>query len=123
MRKYKAACDKCKWTCEHEKELVVKQKLGFHRRSAHGIEGVSARPGAKRLAAREAYWRKSGYSEEDIAQKRAAYNAKHARDATSATGLEPIRKQPRREAQPLALSECPCCGARFFITKKDSDET
>lgn len=123
MKKYSAACGLCKRTFEHEKELVVKQMLGYHMKTAHGIQGVSKDPEARRRHSREAYWKKMGYSEEVIAKKRALYEAKVASSHTpTPTQSEANRKQPRREAVPLALSECPCCGARFFVTKKDSNE-
>lgn len=125
MKKYSAACDICNRVFEHEKEVVVKQQVGFHKRHAHGIAGVTSTPESRRAGAREYYYRKQGYSEAEIAKKMAEYNHKNAFGLTKESPIpttgETAKKQPRREAQPLALSECPCCGARFFVTKKDSE--
>jgi len=127
MKKYSVACDICKQTFEHEKGIVAKQMLGTHRKFKHGISG-STSPEGRRQYAREQYWRKQGYTEEQIAQKKKEYAAKEA--GKHAFGLckdDPIPtqesaiKKPKREAQPLSLSECPCCGARFFVMRKDSD--
>lgn len=124
MKKYSAQCDICKRTFEHEKQLVVNQQLGFHKRHEHGIDGASKDPEARRINAREAYWRKMGYSSKEIERRRQSYAEKQAAVAASPTQTppsEPVKKQTKRDADPLPLTQCPCCGARFWVTRKDSE--
>ena len=119
MKKYKAECSECKRVFEHEKELVVKQMLGYHKKVAHGIDGVSKDIQAKRVAAREAYWKKQGYSPERLASARAKYAAKQS---AAPTVEGPVRKAKKStDAVPLALTECPRCKARLYYTAQPKD--
>lgn len=114
MKKYKAECSICKRTFEHDKELVTKQMLGFHKRKEHGIHGVTASNESRRIAARERHWRIKGYSPAKIEAMRAKHAAK---ESPTHPADEPVRKPKKAtDAVPLALTECPLCRARFYYT-------
>lgn len=125
VKQYSAVCAICKKEISASTELGLKQALGFHKSRWHNIPGVTSTVESKRIYSREKYWHKMGYTPEEIALKRKQYEAK---DAFGLTRNHPIpdegeppkrpRPQTTRTAEPLALNECPCCGARFFVTKK-----
>lgn len=123
MKKYSAECDICKRPFEHEKELVLRQMIGFHKLKVHGIPGVTSLPETKRMNARLAYWRKMGYSEQEIALRQARYEAKQSTQNPAAASGPPVKKPKASDAVPLPLTECPKCHIRFWYTepRKDSE--
>lgn len=131
----KVACDICGQQLKSvANEVIAKRSLGYHKRSVHGIVGITSTAEGKRLLARMRHYRLAGLTDRQIEDREQHYREKMALKAnhnpptvpTAATPAEvPVRlKKPKeRTAEPLKLSECPVCGSRFFITKKDSNET
>lgn len=121
LSKYNAVCEICKRQFGHDDENTLKRIVGFHKRSAHGIIGASNTPMARRIAARESYWRKQGYSPDRIAELREKYLAQEQSPAHTAD--EPVRKTKKAtDAVPLALTECPLCHARFYYTQEQKGQ-
>jgi len=108
-------------------ERGLKQGMGVHKRMAHGIKGRQGHYGAA-LAERakkaiEARW--AGHvkqsPEEVRARARAHYYAKKAQrtqaSITAASNGVAVPTKQASDAVACKLSECPCCGTRFYMVR------
>lgn len=130
-------CDICGQVIGGKNERGLKQGMGVHKRTAHGIKSLKYVPAEKRqevaadnkasiAKALQARW--SGHTrqtpEEVRAKARERYAKQKAERLAHLYREKPAQngsvEPPSTNAIPCKLSECPCCGTRFYMVKGNS---
>ena len=104
------SCDICKAPIQAKDQGTFNQVLGFHKAKRHGVHADA------KARARGYYYKKMGFSPEEIAHREAKF--------ALANGEPAVERKPytrkANDAEPIALKECPYCKSRFFGIKGDA---
>lgn len=110
--KLRQKCDLCNSMLEAANAGALARIMGLHKRTVHGIAGKYS--GDRLKAGRIGYWiHKRGLTPEQAEEMDKKYMAKKAQFDSSSNN-QPKPKKPMAQAEPMALTACPFCHARFY---------
>lgn len=119
--KLRQKCDLCNSVLEAGNGGALARVIGLHKRMVHGVPGKFSEDRLK--AGRIGYWmRKRGLTLEQAEAMDRKYEEKKAALASGLTDApKPIKRSPSANAEPMALTACPYCLARFYGVRGDEE--